>query len=222
MTNKQKILIVEDDIDISESLLLFLQAQGYKTLAIDDGDKVIDAVKNFKPDLIILDITLPNLSGIECCKRIRQFSNVPIIMLTAKVTQDDKNLGLGVGADDYLCKPFDIKELILRCKVKLERTAGTVTFSTLSNDTENSQVLFKGKPLELSALEYNLFNIFYHQPKRIFSREQLLDLAYTNERYVTDRTIDSHVKKIRKKFKEAGIDESPIESVYGAGYRYAL
>ncbi|MBR9728015.1 response regulator [Shewanella intestini] len=221
-SQKQKILIVEDDIDIAESLLLFYRHHQFDTLHIDDGDKVINTVMRFEPNLIVLDIMLPNKNGIECCTAIRQFSNVPIILLTAKVNQADKNIGLHAGADDYICKPFDPMELILRSKSILARSQGTVSFSKLTVDTTQGKVIYQDKKVDLSALETSLFALLHQQPDRIYSREEILNLAYPQYRHITDRTIDSHVKKIRNKFKHAGITENPIESVYGAGYRFSL
>ena len=222
MNENQKILIVEDDLDIAENLVLFYQHHGFNTLVLDDGAQVAEQVLAFQPDLIILDVMLPNRSGVECCHEIRSFSNVPVIMLTAKVTQSDKYLGLEAGADDYVCKPFDINELILRSKGILNRTKGTITFSKLTVLQEQTKVIYLGKNIELSVIEFNLFYLLYSNPQVIYSRDQILHLAYPQYRHITDRTIDSHVKKIRIKFKDAGVQENPIESVYGAGYRFAL
>ncbi|QLE86631.1 response regulator transcription factor [Shewanella sp. Scap07] len=219
---KQKILIVEDDIDIAESLALFYRHHDFETLHVDDGAHVIQAVSTYQPNLIVLDVMLPNKTGIECCEEIRQFSNVPIIMLTAKVNQSDKNIGLSTGADDYLCKPFDTMELILRSKSILARSQGTVSFSKLTVVPEKGKVIYQDKKVELSTLEASLFSLLHNKPERIYSRDEILNLAYPQDRHITDRTIDSHVKKIRNKFKEAGITENPIESVYGAGYRFYL
>jgi two-component system response regulator BaeR len=222
MTDKQKILIVEDDYDIAESLTIFYQHHNFKTSMINDGSLVVDGVRKFEPDLIIMDLMLPNKSGVDCCKEIRQFSNVPIIMLTAKVEQIDKLIGLESGADDYVCKPFDVMELILRSKAILNRTDGNISFSKISIEREKGNVIYQGKKIDLSIIEYNLFHLLYSNPGRIFSRDQILHLAYPEFRHITDRTIDSHVKKIRNKFKDVGISENPIESIYGAGYRVSL
>ncbi len=222
MTDKQKILIVEDDSDISEHLVLFYQHQGFDTKAVEDGALVIGAVKDYQPDLIIMDLMLPNKNGIECCTEIRVFSNVPIIMLTASAEKTDKYVGLESGADDYVCKPFDVMELILRSKAILQRTAGNVSFTTLTVVPEEAKVVYQDKKIDLSTLEYNLFYLLYSNPERIYSRDQILHLAYPQYRHITDRTIDSHVKKIRNKFKSAGVLENPIESIYGAGYRFSL
>lgn len=222
MTEKQKILIVEDDLDIAESLKLFYLHHNYLVKHISDGAIVVKEVSAFLPDLIILDIMLPNQDGVTCCKNIRQFSNVPIIMLTAKVDQGHKHEGLVAGADDYVCKPFDVMELVLRTKAIISRTYGQVSYSKVSVNQAKAQVSYQGKNVVLSTIEFNLFYLLFSHPERIYSREDILHLAYPQYRHITDRTIDSHVKKIRNKFKELNIDENPIESIYGAGYRYGL
>ncbi|GLX85994.1 DNA-binding response regulator [Thalassotalea loyana] len=222
MSRNKKILIVEDDADIADSLVLFYQHHNFDTHLVNDGAYVVDTVTSYQPDIVILDIMLPNVNGIDCCKAIREFSNVPIILLTAKVEQTDKYVGLESGADDYVCKPFDIMELILRTKTLLQRTQGQVSYSKLSVFPEQAKVVYQDKPVDLSTLEYNLFSLLYNNPERIYSREQILQQAYPQYRHITDRTIDSHVKKIRNKFKQAGVTENPIESVYGAGYRFSL
>lgn len=222
MSRNKKILIVEDDADIADSLVLFYQHHNFDTRLVNDGAYVVDTVTSYQPDIVILDIMLPNINEIDCCKAIREFSNVPIILLTAKVEQTDKYVGLESGADDYVCKPFDIMELILRTKTLLQRTQGQVSYSKLSVFPEQAKVVYQDKPVDLSTLEYNLFSLLYNNPERIYSREQILQQAYPQYRHITDRTIDSHVKKIRNKFKQAGVTENPIESVYGAGYRFSL
>ena len=223
MSKKEiKILIVEDDAEIADNLELFFRHHQFQTLLVDDGADVVPQVLGFKPELIIMDIMLPNKDGIQCCKEVRSFSNVPIIMLTAKVEQTDKYLGLESGADDYICKPFDVMELILRVKSLLNRSQGKVSFSKVSVLPDQGKVFYKDTEIDLSTLEYNLFFLLYSNPNRIYSREQILHLAYPQYRHITDRTIDSHVKKIRNKFKNAGVVKSPIESIYGAGYRYSL
>ncbi len=222
MKTKNKILIVEDDIDIAESLVLFFQHQNYLVKHIDDGALAVQSVKDFHPDIIIMDLMLPNQDGITCCQKIRQFSNVPIVMLTAKVEQADKHEGLVSGADDYVCKPFDIMELVLRTKAILSRTKGHVSFTKITVDQDKTKIVYQGKKVLLSTIEFNLFNLLFSHPEQIYSREKILHLAYPQYRHITDRTVDSHVKKIRNKFKEEGITDNPIESIYGAGYRFAL
>lgn len=222
MTDMQKVLIVEDDNDIAENLVLFYRYHKFDTKLVSDGADVVERVRQYQPDLVILDVMIPNKSGVECCQEIRSFSNVPIIMLTAKVEQTDKYVGLEAGADDYVCKPFDVNELILRSKGLLKRTQGSVIFSELNVSKEQGKLEYQGITIDLSVLEFSLFHLLYSSPDRIYSRDQILHLAYPEYRHITDRTIDSHVKKIRNKFKDAGIEHNPIESVYGAGYRFGL
>lgn len=216
-----KILIVEDEPDISENVELFLQHNGFETLVVDDGAKVVATVKQFKPALIVLDLMLPNKDGLSCCQDIREFSNVPIIMVTAKSEQVDKLLGLEVGADDYVCKPFDISELILRVKAILKRAKGLVSYSIVAINPQTKEATLHGQSLGLSALEFSLFELLFRSPERVYSRAQIIEMAYPDNRDITDRTVDSHVKNIRKKFKALGAEDTPIQSVYGAGYRYS-
>lgn len=215
-----KVLLVEDDQDISDGILLFLKSSGFETFHVADGDKVVEAARTFAPDLIILDLMLPNKDGLACCQEIREFSNVPIIMLTAKVEQIDKLVGLEAGADDYICKPFDTMELMLRVKAILRRTANQVQFSDVHLIKSELKVTYKNQTVNLSSLEFGLFELLFNTPNRVYSREQIIQQAYPNERDITDRAVDSHVKNIRKKFKAAGAETAIIASVYGAGYRY--
>ena len=216
-----KILLVEDEFDIAQSLRLFIESQAIDVVHIDDGAMVVEAVKREMPDLIIMDLLLPNKDGLNCTKEIRAFSNVPVIMLTAKVEQVDKLAGLEVGADDYVCKPFDAMELLYRIKVMLKRTQGQISYSAWRLDDETLSVWFHEQLVTLSTLEYSLFKLLFETPERIYSRDQILTQAYPECRDITDHSIDSHVKKIRKKFKDAAIESSPIQSVYGAGYRFS-
>ncbi len=220
MGDMTTILIVEDDEDIAELLELFFQNEGYATVHVDDGNVVVAAVKQHTPDLIVMDLMLPNQDGIVCTQAIREFSNVPIMMLTARIQQIEKLQGLEVGADDYICKPFDVHEMVLRAKAILRRTEGQVSFSQWTLDADALLIKVNGHKVELSALEFSLFKLLFDSPKRVYSRDQIIELAYPDYRDITDRAIDTHVKKIRKKFKQVGLAESPIQSVYGAGYRF--
>ncbi len=214
------ILLVEDDLEIAENIMLFLDAQEHNTTHLTSGENVIITVKDDQPDLILLDIMLPVIDGTECCKQIRQFSDVPIIMLTAKIEEIDRLVGLEAGADDYVCKPFSAMELMLRIKAILKRTSQSQYSSKLTVVRENISVHFKGNCIELTQLEFSLFYLLYNQPNRIYSRAQILDLAYPDMRDISDRTVDAHVKNIRNKIKLLGTKEIVLESVYGAGYRY--
>jgi len=217
---KNKVLIVEDDQDIANDLQDFLIHFEFETQVVDDGNLVVSAVKRFEPNLVILDLMLPGKDGIACCKEIRQFSNVPVLMLTAKSEQIDKLTGLEVGADDYVCKPFDIMELTLRIKAIIKRTKEYIRFSTFDVNNIKREVRYCDQLINLSALEFDLFELLHASPERVFSREMIIELAYPHCKDITDRTIDSHIKNIRKKFKELGLDLPVIETVYGSGYRF--
>jgi len=214
------ILLVEDDLEIAENVLLFLEAQNYKATHLASGEDVVETVKRDHPDLVLLDLMLPVKGGIECCKQIREFSDTPIIMLTAKVEEISRLIGLEAGADDYVCKPFSAMELMLRIKAILRRTKKTPATDTFSVNSETFKLSFQLKSIELTHLEFSLFNLLYKQPERIYSRAQILDFAYPDMRDISDRTVDVHVKNIRNKIKSLGLFDTVIESVYGAGYRY--
>lgn len=218
------ILIVEDDLEIAENVALFLQASNFTTQHLESGEYVVETVRENEPDLILLDLMLPVMDGLECCKQIRTFSEVPIVMLTAKTQEISRLIGLEAGADDYICKPFSAPELVLRIKAILKRTLKHKTKEVEDKDfqlnMETFQLSYQGKNAELTHLEFNLFAVLYQQPLRIYSRAQILDLAYSDMRDISDRAIDSHVKNIRLKAKKIGMEANIIESVYGAGYRY--
>lgn len=218
----EHILIVEDEIEIANHLARFFHASGFTTTHLKDGLDVISTVKQTAPSLVILDVMLPGKDGFTCCKEIRTFSEVPIIMLTAKVNEVDRLVGLGAGADDYVCKPFSAPELVMRVKAILKRTKSQPLSKTLVVDKDKQLVLYKNVKVNLTALEYALFLLLFNSPERIYSREQIIDLAYPDLRDITDRAIDSHIKNIRKRFKQVGAEEKIIESVYGAGYKLVL
>ncbi|TQV89474.1 response regulator [Aliikangiella coralliicola] len=214
------ILVVEDDLEISENLNLFLKASNFNTHHLDSGEHVVKTVRENQPDIILLDIMLPVVDGLECCRQIREFSDIPIIMMTAKVEEIDRLIGLEAGADDYVCKPFSAVELILRIKAILRRTQKPKAIRKLELNLETFILSYQQSTVELTNLEFGLFKLLYQHPERIYSRAQILDLAYPDMRDISDRAIDSHIKNIRKKAIELGLEKSPIESVYGAGYRY--
>ncbi len=216
------ILVVEDNPDIALQVQRFLEANSFTTHHIVKGDDVIPYVRDHKPDLIVMDLVIPGKDGVTCCAEIREFSNVPIIMLTGKAEEIDRLIGLEAGADDYMGKPFSAAELVMRVQAILRRTSDHVYFSIFSVDEEKQQLSYKGDIIPLTTLEFSLYNLLFKNPERIYSRQQIIDLVYSNIRDITDRTIDSHIKNIRKKLKQAGIKENIIESVYGAGYRFRL
>lgn len=216
----EKILLVEDSADIVEMINLFLRNEGFEVMDVGDGEQVMNAVQSFLPDLVIMDIMLPNLDGFSCTAAIREVCNVPIIILTARSAQKDVINGFQIGADDYLCKPFDITELLLRIRSLLNRTKGQVVFDSWTLDERSLSVTVHGNTMQLSMVEFHLLSQLFWSPDKIFSRDQIIDLVYKDYRIVTDRTVDSHIKNLRKKLKQINVDPAHVQSVYGVGYRF--
>ena len=219
------ILIVEDEVKLASLLNDYLQQSGYNCHLIYHGDEVVDWVKNNSPSLIILDVMLPGKDGLTLCKNIRQFSNVPIFMVTARVDEIDRLLGLELGADDYICKPFSPREGVARVKAVFRRLQSTVEQSTLQKvelDPHRQQIKIDNKVCELTHVEFQLLATMAKEPGRIYSRDHLMDNMYKDNRIVSDRTIDSHIKKLRKRLGDYFPDYEFIHSVYGAGYRYDI
>lgn len=217
------ILIVEDEIKLANLLADYFSLTEYTPHQIHHGDEVIDWVKEHQPNAILLDIMLPGKNGIELCKEIRQFSNVPILMVTAKVDEIDRLLGLELGADDYICKPFSPREVVARVKAVLRRgLAINNNKPLLTIDEHRLTVSYQSQEVSLTSVEFQLLKPLIAHPERIFTREQLMQNMYSDQRIVNNRTIDSHIKKLRKKLSEMNQDEDFIQSVYGAGYRLVL
>ena len=217
--NKQTILIVEDDNEIAEIVIMYLQAANFLTQWFDDGKGAVEWIKENSPALILLDLDLPTKSGLEVCKEVRAFSDIPIIMTTAKVEEVDRLIGLEIGADDYVCKPYSVKELIARVKVNLRRMTPTQS-KGLHVNSDSFIVMYGGTQVELTVIEFTLFNLLYSNDNRIYSRAQIMDLVYQDYRDVSDRTVDSHIRNLRKKLKELPLEHDLIRSIYGAGYKY--
>ena len=217
------ILIEEDEIKLANLLADYFKLTEYAPHIIDNGDDVIAWVKSHKPSVILLDIMLPGKDGITLCQEIRQFSNVPILMVSAKVDELDRLLGLDLGADDYICKPFSPREVVARVKAVLRRAGSS---NILSNDfllNENHlTATFKRNVIVFTSIEFQLLKLLANKPGRIFTREQLMQNMYSDDRIVNNRTIDSHIKKLRKKLIIISEGEDLIQSVYGAGYRLVL
>lgn len=218
---ESRVLIVEDEPKLASLLNDYLQSSGYQTDCLMDGLQVIPAMKLNMPSLLLLDIMLPGKDGMEICKEIRRFSEVPIIMLTARVEEIDRLLGLELGADDYICKPFSPREVVARVKAVLRRSRGGLlqTEELILDETRNMAVL-KGQSLELTVVEFQLLKLLASDPGRIFTRNQLIDRIYHDHRIVSDRTIDSHIKKLRRKISDALPGQEFIQSVYGIGYKF--
>ncbi len=223
MEMEKTILIVEDEQRLVDLHVDYLHQSGYATAFLRDGLRVVDWVKKNEPALILLDLMLPGKDGLDICKELRTFSSVPIIMVTAKVEEIDRLLGLELGADDYICKPFSPREVMARVKAVLRRSSGNVqTSQALDLDSERYLATLHGKDLDLTAVEFQLLKILYEKPGRIFTRDQLMDQIYTDRRIVCDRTIDSHIKNLRKKISSVAPDMEMIRSVYGVGYKYEV
>lgn len=218
------VLIVEDEPKLASLLADYLRQAGYTPHTVGDGNVVIDAVKALQPAALLLDLMLPGKDGITLCREIRAFSNVPILMVTARVEEVDRLLGLELGADDYICKPFSPREVVSRVKAVLRRSqqAGVAAAGGFVLDDHRLEVRLGDHTVALTAVEFQLLKRLAGEPGRIFSREQLMAHMYNDHRVVSDRTIDSHIKKLRKKLAEIWPEREFIHSVYGAGYRFEL
>jgi len=217
------ILIVEDELKLARLQADYLQNAGFDSDCLSNGLDVVPWLKANPTDLILLDLMLPGRDGLDICRELRSFSAVPIIMITARVEEIDRLIGLELGADDYICKPFSPREMVARVKAVLRRLHTPTTeapASALKLDPHSFRVLAEGQEIELTTVEFQLLQALHRQPGRIFSRSKLMDLIYPDQRIVSDRTIDSHIKKLRKKLADLLPDQELIHSVYGAGYRY--
>jgi len=221
----QKVLVVDDDPHIRDVVCFALRRAGYRPLTAGDGLAALDIAGRETPALVILDILMPELDGTEVCRRLRKGSDVPIIFLTSKDEELDRILGLELGADDYVVKPFSPRELVARVKTVLRRKVPTegeqqrLVRGRLEIDVEAVAARWDGAEVPLTATEFALLRTIAAQPRRVFTRENLMSASYAGARFVSDRTIDSHVRHIRAKFQSAGGD--PIETVHGVGYRLA-
>ena len=218
------ILIVEDEPKLASVVIDFMQASGYTTLWLSNGLGVEAAVATYSPQLIILDLMLPGRNGKDVCRDLREHSEVPIIMVTAQAEEVDRLLGLEIGADDYVCKPFSQLELVARVKAILRRSrlAGPEASGPLQLNENTLQAIYKGLVIDFTAIEFRLLKTLASKPARVFSRKTLMHQLYTDGRLVEDRTIDSHVKKIRRKFATAFPDDDLIQSVYAAGFKLVM
>ncbi len=222
----EQILIVEDARELAKLLSDYLAQAGYRTHCLYDGQDVVPWVRENNPKLILLDLMLPGKSGMEICREIRMFSRVPVIIVTARIEEQDRLKGLDIGADDYVCKPFSPREVVARVKAVLRRTTESSepadSQSTLLHlDPVKLQAKIHDHLLSLTVVEFHLLELLATEPGRVFSRSQLISLIYPDQRVVGDRTIDSHVKKLRKKISEVH-DTELIHSVYSAGYKFEI
>ena len=218
------ILIVEDEPKLAQLLIDYLQASNYRTHHIADGSQVLSYVQQTPPDLMLLDLMLPGMDGLTLCRELRRFSELPVIMVTAKTEEIDRLLGLEIGADDYICKPFSPREVVARVKTILRRVKHTPEevqkASLLLVDEGRFQASWDNRPLDLTPAEFRLLKTLAQEPGKVFSREQLLNHLYDDYRVVTDRTIDSHIKNLRRKLEALDSEQPFIRAVYGMGYRW--
>lgn len=240
------VLVVEDEPKLAVLVCRYLDASGFRTGIMADGHMVVDSVRANPPDLVLLDLMLPGRDGIDICREIRSFSAVPIIMMTARVEEIDRLLGLELGADDYICKPFSPREMVARVRAVLRRTLteqvaapvavqplmppmtqqqdGTLDIQPppdgLWIDTIRHLAWLEGRMLELTPVEFRLLSVLAATPGEVFSREDLLERLYEDHRVVNDRTVDTHVKNLRRKMAKVLPGSELIQSVYGMGYKY--
>lgn len=231
MIAKQKILIVDDDVNIAELISLYLIKECFDTMIVNDGEAAIQQFHTYQPNLVLLDLMLPGIDGYEVCRTIRKTSSVPIIMLSAKGEVFDKVLGLELGADDYIIKPFDSKELVARVRAVLRRfnpqtqeeeapapTGEYVSYPDLTINLSNYSVQYNGENIEMPPKELELLYFLASNPNQVFTREQLLDHIWGYEYYGDTRTVDVHVKRLREKIKDHS--EWSLATVWGIGYKF--
>ncbi|WP_298015843.1 response regulator [uncultured Castellaniella sp.] len=220
------ILVVEDEPKLAEVLRTYLEAAGYAVRWVDDGLRVMDVVAEWAPDLVLLDLMLPGRDGLDVCRDIRAKTRIPVIMVTARTEEIDRLLGLELGADDYICKPYSPREVVARVRAVLRRFEAPAPAATSASglviQADAWQASLDGVALDLTPVEFRLLALLASQPGRIFTRDQVLDGLYDDHRVVTDRTVDSHVKNLRRKLAEVRPDDDLIRSVYGVGYRLDL
>ena len=217
----KRILIVEDETKLAALEADYLKAEGFEPHCIANGLEVVPWVRSHAPDLILLDLMLPGRDGLEICRELRTFTDVPVVMVTARVEEIDRLIGLDLGADDYVCKPFSARELVARVKAILRRGRLPVA-NALVMDEARHRATLDGKPLDLTPVEFRLLGALASAPGRVFSRDKLLERLYADHRVVTDRTVDAHVKNLRRKLEEVRPGEELVRSIYGVGYTLEL
>lgn len=218
------ILIVEDEPKLAALLADYVRTAGWNAQLVMNGLEVLPAFTQYSPSLVLLDLMLPGKDGIEVCHEIRAISQTPVVMVTARVEEVDRLLGLEIGADDYICKPFSPREVIARIKAVLRRTQTPAPAlpGGLSIDTARYQAFLNGALLDLTPVEFRLLMTFAEHPEQVFSRDQLMNNLYQDHRIVSDRTVDSHVSNLRRKLQQHLPHQEFIRSVYGVGYSFKL
>lgn len=218
------ILVVEDEPKLAGLLEDYLRASGFEAASVADGREVMPAVRTRRPEAILLDLMLPGKSGLDVFKEVRAFADIPVVMVTARVEEVDRLLGLELGADDYVCKPYSPREVVARLKAVLRRgrRESQSPPEGLSLDAHRYEAVLDGHLLELTPVEFRLLRTLAARPGRIFPRAELLDNLYEDHRVVADRTVDSHVKNLRRKLQKVRPEEEMVHSVYGVGYKLEL
>ncbi len=226
---RQKILLVDDDRKTVELVRLYLENDGYQVFTAMDGQLALSEARKSNPDLIVLDLMLPKIDGLDVCRQIRAESNIPIIMLTARTTEEDKLAGLDIGADDYITKPFSPREVLARVRAVLRRISTTElndlntqqVFEDITIDYQRRDVRVRGKFVHLTPKEFKLLEIMSKQPGQIFSRTFLLERAFGSDYAGLERTIDVHVMNLRKKLEQNAPEKTYIKTIYGMGYKFS-
>lgn len=227
--SEEKVLIVDDEKEIRELIRDYLEVEGFQVKMAEDGEQALDYFDSFKPDIIVLDIMLPKVDGMEICKIIRGKSNIPILMLSAKKSDVDKVLGLGLGADDYMTKPFSPKELVARIKAQLRRynqlsksnfKNNSLEFKDLKIDLDGYNVYLEGEKVQFSAKEFEILKFLALNPERVYSREQIFDQIWGFNEFGDINTVTVHIRKIREKIEEDSSNPQYIETVWGVGYKF--
>lgn len=219
---QRSILVVEDDKKIAELVTNYLRAEGFEATILSNGLDAVHYIRTHAPDLVILDWMLPGLDGVSVCKAVRGFSDVPILMLTARIDEVDRLLGLDTGADDYVCKPFAPREVVARVRALLRRAEGRLRASYVPwvIDETSFRLSWREQWLPLTRLEFLMFRLLLSRTGRVFSRAHLLQSVYDEQRDISDRAIDTHIKNLRRKVQAVDPDFDCITSVYGVGYRF--
>jgi len=221
---KKTVLIVEDEKKLANILIEYLNKDGFQTKHISTGSQVIPWVRKHDPNLILLDLMLPEMNGKEICQEIRTFSSLPIIMVTAMVEEIDRLIGLELGADDYICKPFSPKEVTARVKAVLRRSDPDYIKNSQSKgfqvNPDQYSITLAGQKLDLTPVEFRLLSMFIDYPNRVYNRDQILNKVFDDGRIVLDRTVDTHIKNLRQKLKAINPESDYIRSIYGIGYSF--
>jgi two-component system response regulator ChvI len=230
MATSGHVAVVDDEESIRQTVGLALRREGYEVTTWDDGQAAWEAFRERMPDLVVLDILMPRMDGLELCRKLRGLSEaVPILFLSSKDEEFDRVLGLELGGDDYLTKPFSMRELVARVRVLFRRRAlrrdpttatQVLVAGDLMLDLDRFQAAWKGAPLALTVTEFRILHALARHPGRVKTRQQLVEEGYPEDTYVSDRTVDTHIKRLRKKLAAVDADADPVETMYGLGYRW--